>query len=557
MLSLQKRYSFTLFSFCFLLLVFPKTSLALSCPENLPSLSEKSFYTPGEQRSLLCYLKDVLENRHSGKVFNNFQSHVDSIFNTCGETIGSSNLDRVQTNGLLKKCLSHFRNGHISVNLRNTVKVRLPFQVLYTQGKYLVKSVFPRESCVSMNSLQRGDEILMIDGKPIEEFVTDLKTYQINSSSHAQVQKAVSALTTRNYAYPETSVAQIQVKREREVIDLRENYYFFRDDFSDDQLQPLVERSITQCYREQDQPHQGRGYYFSRSLYSTSWTAFSDSSRVKEIASFSKGVEGLPINSCYLKIKDFNHNQVFLNSSGEETDLWDQIEVDIDQCKYEQKKLILDIRSNVGGAYQRLSRLLNVLVPAHLNNGSEYRSLRVQHSFAGEFSCELESITENFEGLNLETFSSSLCRTLDIEPMWLEGYAQEILVLTSPFCKSSCDLLTRTLKNLPNTTLLGTPTEGAFNGVSFYQRQGLDTLPYSSFVSLYFDDVTTMVHEDFNPIDSSLYCNSENRQCFRPLEGEAVTPHIIYEPSLEDLTLRPFGSGLRQRIEDIISPLHQ
>ncbi len=553
MLSLQKRYLSTLLTCCFLLLAFPMTSWALSCPEILPSLTDKKTYTPEEQRSLLCYLKDVLENRHAGKVYDNFQSQVDSIFKNCEATLSTASLNQPQTNALIKRCLSQFNNGHISVSLRNTPKVRLPFQVLYTQKKYLVKSVFPRENCVAMNSLQRGDEIVMIDGKPIDQLVADLKPFQISSSQLTQWHKAVSALSKRNYAYPETSVAKIKVKRDGEIIDLTENYYFFRDNFNDDQIEPLTIKSIAECYREQDQPHQGRGYYFSRSLYRTSWTAFSNSSRTKEIASFSKRVEGLPANSRYLKINNFNHSQVFLNSSSEETNLWDQIEVDIDQCKYERKKLILDIRSNVGGAYRRLSRLLNVLVPTHLNNGLEYRSLRVQHSFAGDFRCELESFAEDFQRLNDETFSSSFCQTLDIDPMWLEGYAQDIVVLTSPLCKSSCDLLARTLKPLPNTTILGTPTEGAFNGVSFYQRQGLSTLPYSSFVSIYFDDVTTMVREDFNANDSRLFCDPQGDYCYRPIEGDAVNPHIFYEPTLEDMTLRPFGTSLRSKITQILS----
>jgi C-terminal processing protease CtpA/Prc len=551
MLLLQKRQfylSFFLLSF----LIFPAASFAFSCPSNLPPMQAKEIYSPDEQTSLLCYLKEVLEQRHAGNVYSNFKTTTESYFNTCAREISDHALNQAEANGLLKKCLAQFNNGHISVELRNTVPVRLPFQILRSEGKHLVKSTFPQESCRSENSVQRGDEILAIDSMPITELVDDLLPFQSKSSQLARVQSAVDALTKRNYHYPEGPKAHILIKRNGQNLTVTENYYYFKDRYTDSQVQTLKNNNVAECIRDLSRPHRGRGFYFSRSLYPSSWTAFTDLSRNKEIASFSRGVEDLPQNTCYVRLLNFNEDEVVLDS-GESIDLWEQIEVDIDQCKYDQAKLILDVRANRGGAYRRLERILNLLVPSHRSHELEYRSLRVEHSFSGDFHCALEDFTQGFEGLDLQAFSSNICQTLDFDPMWLEGYAQDIVVLTSPLCKSSCDLLARTLKPLPNTTFLGTPTEGAFNGVSFYQRQGLSTLPYSSFVSIYFDDVTTMVREDFNANDSRLFCDPQGDYCYRPIEGDAVNPHIFYEPTLEDMTLRPFWTSLRSKIRQILS----
>jgi hypothetical protein len=110
-----------------------------------------------------------------------------------------------------------FKDSHFSITpATGATSILLGFQMIEIQGRFYVAKVF--QFCrvgmayCAQNPLEKGDEVLAIDGKEIEAARKGLYPYVHASSEAVMKSKALGALTSRDFHYPECAKVKIKVR---------------------------------------------------------------------------------------------------------------------------------------------------------------------------------------------------------------------------------------------------------------------------------------------------------------------------------------------------------
>jgi|GEM_PF-6054738 len=534
---------------------FKAYSNEFECPQVTPEVLNKSYYSKDDKINILCDLKERMSNQYSENVYNDFSEKLDKKFDTCFDLVDSVGDNPEDVNGLVRSCIGQFNNSHLQAMLLKSPRIQLPFSLAKTRDGIFVRSVSPQFNCGDEIDVKLGDQIISVDGVSIERVVQRLVKFQFGSSLMAREARAVFEFGSREYSFPESGVINLKIVRDGEMIDVSAQYSTFEDSIDDNTKKRLRERKISTClYSDASKNKKGsRGYYLSKPLYSPDWSVKSNKDTGKEFAYFTRFKSAEGIESCYFKLDHFSHEAAFLSDSNQEVDLWAKLEEEVLACKEDGAPLVLDFRYNEGGTYDNLTSLMNLLIPAQDPNLWNLRSLRVKHTNMGNWYCAGETYFDPGLPLNLDVFNGTFCRTLYLDAKWQEGYANSILLLTSSECMSSCDLASWALSTQENVTIVGTPTNGAFNGISNFSKQYDKSLKNSSVLRFSFDDMATfVVNLTSEEIETnSIFCN-DHGLCYSSLEGKPVRPDVYYEIDKRDITSRPFGASYRYTIEKII-----
>lgn len=410
-------------------------------------------------------------------------------------------LDRMQ------KLVAEFKDTHFSLQ----EKISRPFlyngvRLYRIQGKIIVGSLenkllsfVTKMTGNDFSSIKIGDEVLQIDGQPVEKVIADLKPYLAGSSEEFIDSQAVRSLTIRNFKYDEKNFQKILFKNAGLM-----KLPFFANRPGD--AAPRLD-AIT-FFNKNKIPSDGTniGLTFDKSI--NKWTdsslAFEGYSNrklhlnLKGLTEF-VGDDGAPAirTGFYInKGKSYGVLQIltFYTANAKQGNVTipflEAIRNFILEMKENELPLILDLRVNGGGNGSYPARVLSMLAEEGVIYPGSTSGFRMTHYMrqVQESNLFQEVVGEDQSfGLTIEDLQSVIANTLDqrkeYTPMFttevipfdqkVKGFKNKIVALVTADCISACDKMAFLLKSSKRATIIGTHTNGT--GAGYLSTEELNT----------------------------------------------------------------------------------
>jgi hypothetical protein len=413
--------------------------------------------------------------------------------------------------------------------------------------------MYTENTCDLKTGLELGDQVTKINGKSVEDYINTLSSYQYASSVTTKRERSLSAITSRSYAIYDSSNISFTVMRSGQELTFQESFFFYDYDLLATDKTALLSNDYKICNYTNSTKRDYKGFYYSLPLYKEKWSFSSEPNYRGIDAYFSNVTNNNGSNACYFKLNNFNSLTGRFSDEPQGTQskqLWRRLKDELDICNKNGDTLIIDLQSNEGGEYYELGEFISLITPSNIDPLNMFRNVRLKHDLMGQYLCEGEVFFQDFDAVMGDSFNGAFCRDLESSNSWQsQGYDNKIIVLTSSNCMSSCDIAAASLKMLPNVTVIGKPTHGAFNGISNYGSFGSTT---TGPVTLFNTDISTfVVNNVINSPNTDDVCGSYYR-CYTPLEGKPVVPHIDYNITVKDIIGLPIGTDLRNKISSLL-----
>lgn len=351
-----------------------------------------------------------------------------------------------------------------------------------------------------LSELPIGLQLVAIDGKPIEQRVSELKEYIGASTDAFADTEAVRALTARNFAYPTKAFSVLTFANGLSI----KTPYFSRRNVAypqrPDALAYLksidLKEDLTTVSVKYDNTKKGweaggvnfEGY--SMTDYGTNlknvveYTDDSGSPAMKTGHYVSKG-------KVYTVIQLFTFSTQNLNTTTKKATFVDALRAVALEAKADETPVILDLRYNVGGNGNFPAQLLSVFTPANKMYPMPSFGLRItpymrqlQDIFLDEyFAAENVTVGVTMDMMR-DLLDTAIADRKDYAPMYaqrmpiladqvVKGFDNEMVVLVSPWCVSACDMTAALFKTSGRAMIIGTHSNGT--GAGYRSLSTMDT----------------------------------------------------------------------------------
>ncbi len=425
--------------------------------------------------------------------------------------------------------LAKFQDGHLEIRHRDLGHFVLPFDVrpaVLLDGKPGLIVTVVAES-VLKDELDVGDQLLEVDGVPVEKVLSDLAQHESASTIEGARHVAARKVTDRLLPYPRKAEVVLKFRRiAKGDFEVRTRWMTPRGSLNRDQSVVAQELGI------QELPEK------------PGWQGFGDPLRARlaapvgdEIQEFLSPVDGQPIlrggllalkgapqvKAFYLAVYSFNVSElVFKQPCGSAAKvsmggaLASLVRRFRSQPDFAKIPLILDLRENEGGEPKLAAQLLAFLADPKKPFRNQVRgvalgasgfSLAIESPIAGQESSRL--LRESY--LKAQTMGLNTTFAVRAEPIRVAKDDQDrplylpgpVLALVSPGCVSACEGAIQVLEANGRAWVAGTPTHGTGGG----SRSGV-------------------VLEPHFPVSPVMAMNVPNN-LFGPPVGEESQPQIL------------------------------
>lgn len=431
--------------------------------------------------------------------------------------------------------------------------------------------------------LALGTPVVAVDGVPVADALESLGKLVPASSRGARMERAVDALTRRNFAYPRAREARLTVLHEGRPRDIILPWWVTAGVEKNPYAAPWNSRTglpttdlidfIGGAFPSTD-PEAGlsRGDSVLDSKAAQDLKVFQgDVGQIAARLGESCLPDGHPI--CYLQLLTFQTG--FLASSGEKRPFVEVLEAFLRGCQAKKLDLVLDLRQNEGGYLSHATALSRLLLPAGVSAPAGALLLRATERNEAVFKDRLPplsrlktlvSATRSESEVILEGLRDSLKRGAPFAPAYLERgrgegvYLGKLAVLVTPSCMSACDRLARMLKVSGRAVLVGGPSEGAGGSQQETNGIGARWVDTEGRLGLSIPNAAMGVGKDMeaSTVDPALFVSA------LALENRPVQPDLSYAASLEDIrfenrgwraaALRAFGLAERKTTVEAPTP---
>jgi hypothetical protein len=488
----------------------------------------------------------------------------------------------------LRRCTAALEDGHLvlgSPARLPTVALGLGLRqvdgriVIATREERLVRDLSATRGEPLEGVLAVGNEILEIDGAPAQERLEALARHVPGSSAAARLERALDALTRRDFLFPERKVATLTISaggREEQV----ELPWWISPDGKDHPLAAAHVRRLgletTSLLRWGHERARDGAESTARAVHGTlrSDTILPprDAAALREhhdergrvamrTGEVSRG-EGRVF--CYAQLLTF-HTETLSSEDGAPRPFRRVVEGFVRDCKERRLDLVLDLRRNEGGYLMNATALVAALLPpetpapagalllrATAQNRAIYEERARRHTWPSDGPAPTRALAA------LEEASREGRR---FTPAFLEGpvrpspavggYDRRVVALVGPTCMSACDRAAAMLRGAGGAVLLGEPTEGA--GASQQEVPGSIGTRWSDRSGL----VTLAIPNAAMGVPRSAPAAAEERDADEffaalALENRPVEPDLPYAPRLEDVT--EHNRGWLARVEALLFP---
>ncbi|HYD42101.1 MAG TPA: S41 family peptidase [Anaeromyxobacter sp.] len=475
-----------------------------------------------ERVRLVCELRDALEARYvffhqkqqllaaEGRPPFDARRHLDACI--AAERSIAREDEPLRFVDRFRRCVAAFEDGHLFLAMpRPLPVVSLGVRLTLTaDGKAYVSHRDPgvarwleEESARSPDQrLEIGDEVVAIDGRPVVDAIADLAEAIPGSSAGARIERAVDALTRRDFRYPDRREATFTVASGAALRPVILPWFVAPGAANHPLAAGWVKRTGLVTSDRIDWRTANRGAWLREGgvteglLRGDPIVAPADAERLQvyrgdgnqlaarlgEAASDGPAV-------CYAQLLSF-HTQG-LSGPGGKRPYVEVLREFLRGCADRGQDLILDLRQNEGGYLSHSSALAGLLTPrasispggalvlrATSQNEKVYEA-RSPSPMLGAASQQAPGrVPSEPEQILMAIRDARRART-EFTPAFLEppltpsselGFAGRVVVLTGPGCMSACDRLSAILKRGHRARLVGGPTEGA--GASQQETKG-------------------------------------------------------------------------------------
>jgi Peptidase family S41 len=403
----------------------------------------------------------------------------------------------------MRRCTAAFEDGHLLLG----APARLP-QVALGVGMRLVdgrvhianrerKLVSYLKTVSGVRDLEDllavGNEVVEIDGRPVGEALSRLATYLPASSDAARFERAVDALTRRDFAYPTRSTAALTVVSNgaRRTVELP--WWVSPDAEAHVMTQAWLRRTgvattellnwrYDQAKDAWDRdPGAPQGYLRTDTILpardAASLREYLDGDDRPAVRA-GEVVRRRDRAFCYLQILTF-HTETLGTREGRQP-FTAVVEGFVRQCKEKDLDLVVDLRQNDGGYLSHTGALLAILgeprkaypAGALLLRATTQNQLVYQQRAPVLGGAPARTSDDVFEPRRIaEAIGAARRSQQDFAPAFLEsplhasdgvgGYAGKVVALVGPSCMSACDRFAALLHASGRGLLVGSPTEGA------------------------------------------------------------------------------------------------
>jgi hypothetical protein len=568
----------------------PPAALAADPCDGIASLPDEPacggapLCAPRQRVKVACGLRDAMESRYvffpvkramlggsGGQAFDS-RSRLDACVAE-ERAIGRED-DATRFYDRMRRCTAAFQDGHLILG----APARLPLVALgvglrLADGKvYVANRERKLAGTLSASSVARdleavlavGNEVLEVDGRPVADWLEELGRYVPASSPAARLERAVDALTRRDFLYPErrTATLTVLVNGARRAVELP--WWISPDAAGHVMTQGYLRRTgiptggpITwrrDAAKEASEEAAVLGYLRTDTILPPSDAAglreyLSDQDR--PAVRLGEVVRRKDRAFCYLQILTF-HTESLGDRDGRQP-FATVLEGFVKECKEKELDLVLDLRQNEGGYISHSSALLGMLSPkgrsypggALLLRANTLNQLVFQQRSQTVGGIAARAAGGEFEPRVVEAIGEARRARQDFTPAFLEppvraseavgGYDGRVVALVAPTCMSACDRLAGMLRGAGRAVLVGGPTEGA--GGSQQEAKDLSarwTDP-EGLLSLSIPNAAFGVQHDL-PAEQRAERSAD--EFFRALavENHPVPPDVPYATGLEDVT---------------------
>jgi hypothetical protein len=459
--------------------------------------------------ALACAVREALEHRYVfwtvkgallGGAAPGFDArrHVDACITA--ERLVPREEEPLRFEDRLRRCLGAFQDGHLIPGTRAPLpKVALGIELRLLGGRVYVAGREERLLAKLAGEAGPGDlsaalavgtEVVEIDGAPVQERLDALAALVPGSSAEARRERAVDALTFRDFAYPErrTAALTVIVGGARRTVELPwwlgpgaaehplTRGYARRTGIPTTDLVAWRRDPTRDPWRPEAGPGQGtaRADSILPPAEAAALRAYRDEG---DRVAVRLGEVRRPGHAfCYLQILTFQ-TETLAGPEGQRPfpAVLDRF---VGECRDHGLDLVVDLRQNGGGFLSHTSALAAALAPrggaavgaALLLRATDRNQLVYQaRSPVGAATPGPEDVLAPRRVA--EAIGASLRARAEFAPAFVErpappsaavgGYDGRVVALVAPTCMSACDRLAAMLKAAGRATLVGAPTEGA------------------------------------------------------------------------------------------------
>jgi hypothetical protein len=486
----------------------------------------------------------------------------------------------------LRRCTAALEDGHVvlgSPARLPTVALGLGLRrvdgriVIATREERLVRELSASRGEPLDRVLAVGNEILEIDGAPAQERLEALARHVPGSSAAARLERAVDALTRRDFLFPELAVATLTVSdggREAEV----ELPWWISPDGRDHPLAAAHVRRLgletTGLVGWEHERARDRAGSTARAVHGTrrSDTILPprEAAALREhqdergrVAMRSGEVSrGEGRAFCYAQLLTF-HTETLASEDGSARPFRHVLEGFVRDCKERRLDLVLDLRRNEGGYLMNATALVAALLPAEtpapagallLRTTAQNRAIYEERARRRAWPSDGPAPARALAALDEASRDGR-----GFTPAFLEGpvhpsaavggYDRRVVALVGPTCMSACDRAAAMLRGAGRAVLLGEPTEGA--GASQQEVPGSIGTRWTDPSGL----VSLAIPNAAMGVPRSAPAAREERDADEffaalALENRPVEPDVPYAPRLEDVT--EHNRGWLARVEALL-----
>lgn len=419
--------------------------------------------------------------------------------------------------------------------------------------------------------LSPGSVVWDIDGVTTEDAVLDLMKYMESSTDIHRKGMAVKSLFVREFAYPSKPNFSITIGNSKGEKKIR--LPWFRTTTG----HPSIQRALDDIYMEKadvialdykedrfkERPLHYTGYSGIQPLFPVRFSLGSS-------LYFSDHTIEQGKTLCYFLLSDFQNEEGLLQAaSATELDstpltVFGVIPDVLEQCISKKLPVVLDLRENSGGLIDLAVTLASFFNPSYQQLPGLASSLRTsknayrflnffetQTKGSGVYLDPTDNILSLIEAFNDSSESDTHTDFVNSDPILGSPFSipfnQKLVVLTSEFCFSSCDLFTSLVKKHKLGTIIGKNTSGA--AIGSYSHEWIQNIwkDSSSSIQIRIPHLLTINTSDSQKTTPRIPYKDAYTQ---GVEKIGVAPDILYSDAPDDILNE--GAGWIQKIKETL-----
>jgi len=545
---------------------------------------------PRDRAKVACGLRDAMAERYVffeakgallGGGFDS-RAHLDAC--AAAERAIAREDDPLAFYDRMRRCTAAFQDGHLLFGVPGKLpQVGLGIGLRRVAGKVVVATREPQLLALSgagevLEAVRPGAEVVAIDGRPVAELLDELAGEVPGGSGPARLERAVLALTRRDFAFPARRTAVVTLSQDGELRTVALPWWTSPEGRRHPAARAWVARTgipeTTLLPWGDDAMRSAPGITADGAPRTEPILAPPEAAGLREWTDASGRVavrlgvieRGGGRAFGYLQLLTLNTEALLRD--GERRPYGEVVEAFVRECRERRAGVVVDLRVNDGGFLDHATRVARALAPANASQPGGAILLRASERNEAVYRARAPATGSVSPVVDDPLAPAHILGALEaarrsgraLTPGFVQrpfgasgavgGFGGRVVVLTGPACSSACERIAGLLHASGHAVLVGEPTEGA--GGSQQEARDLParwTDP-GAVLSLSIPNAAFGVPRDGAAVLEGAEVAPELFFDAYGIENRPVQPDVPYAPTLDDLVSH--NRGWLERVEAIL-----